>query len=92
MIAIIIIIALVFSVIVGIALYFTNVLCSLGIGNKCSSPEPSPAQAPSLDQEPSSGTACLGRFYKECTTDGDCQTGQKCEPITINFSQVLMCK
>ena len=82
-----IVIAFVFSVIVGIALYFTNVICSWGIGNKCSSP----AQTPAPAQQPSAGTGCLGRFYKECTTNGDCQAGQKCEPITINFSQVLMC-
>ena len=82
-----IVIAFIASILVVIALYFTNVICSLGIGNKCSSPE----LAPPLDQEPSSGTGCLGRFYKECITDNECQTGQKCEPITINFSQVLMC-
>lgn len=78
-----IVIAFVVAVVVGIALYFTNVICSWGIGNKCSSPAPV--------QQPSAGTGCAGRFYKECVTDNECQTGQKCEQITINFSQVMMC-
>lgn len=77
-----IVIAFVVAVVVGIALYFTNVICSWGIGNKCSS----------TAQQPSTGTGCSGRFYKECITDNECQTGQKCESISINFSQVMMCR
>lgn len=76
-----IIIAFILCVVVGVALYFSNVICSWGIGNDC----PSPAQ------QPSTGTGCSGRIYRQCTRNSDCPNGKNCESITINFSQVMAC-
>lgn len=79
-------------VVVGLALYFTNVICSWGIGNKCPSPviNSQSVQTP-IPTQTTESAECTGRFYKECITDNECQTGQKCQPISINFSQVMMC-
>lgn len=90
-------IAFIASILVVIALYFTNVICSLGIGNACESqgaaipPVETSVPATSPARETSTGKECLGRLYQQCTTNNECPIGKKCEPITINFSQVLMC-
>jgi hypothetical protein len=82
-----IIIAFIASIVVVIALYFTNVICSLGIGNACESS----GTAPSSPREPSAGTGCLGRLYQQCTTNNECPIGKKCESITVNFSNMMVC-
>lgn len=104
-----IIIVFMVAVVVGVALYFTNVMCSWGVGNNCPTQAPAPVQtpvpAPYYSQAsapvqtpapvpvptPAPGTLCTGRLYKQCVTNNECQPGQKCESISINFLQTMAC-